>query len=163
VRGCSCIYHTACGIFRQQHDAVAGCSATCFGVPALVQQMWCGPYVQTCWWCEHCTDLCICSVQLCISSCWRMSCMQPKRCKRSYWPPAALLLQHWHASTRNRCVTFGAAGARMQTTVNNLDKAVLGTCERFEERQVCTFCNALATVTATRMLPLDPCRGSATG
>lgn len=24
----------------------------------------------------------------------------------------------------------------MQTTVNNLDKAVLGTCERFEERQV---------------------------
>ncbi|WIA31541.1 hypothetical protein OEZ86_002432 [Tetradesmus obliquus] len=29
-----------------------------------------------------------------------------------------------------------ATGARMQTTVNNLDKAVLGTCERFEERQV---------------------------
>jgi T-complex protein 1 subunit eta len=29
-----------------------------------------------------------------------------------------------------------SAGARMQTTVNNLDKAVLGTCERFEERQV---------------------------
>jgi hypothetical protein len=30
------------------------------------------------------------------------------------------------------------AGARMQTTVNNLDKAVLGTCARFEERQVGT-------------------------
>jgi T-complex protein 1 subunit eta len=28
------------------------------------------------------------------------------------------------------------AGARVQTTVNNLDKAVLGTCGRFEERQV---------------------------
>lgn len=27
-------------------------------------------------------------------------------------------------------------GARVQTTVNNLDKAVLGTCARFEERQV---------------------------
>ncbi|KAF8070892.1 CCT7 [Scenedesmus sp. PABB004] len=29
-----------------------------------------------------------------------------------------------------------ATGARMQTTVNNLDTAVLGTCARFEERQV---------------------------
>lgn len=28
------------------------------------------------------------------------------------------------------------AGARVQTTVSNLDKAVLGTCGRFEERQV---------------------------
>lgn len=31
---------------------------------------------------------------------------------------------------------YAAAGARVQTTVNNLDKAVLGGCERFEERQV---------------------------
>jgi len=29
-----------------------------------------------------------------------------------------------------------AAGARVQTTVNNLDTAVLGTCEAFEEKQV---------------------------
>lgn len=29
-----------------------------------------------------------------------------------------------------------ATGARVQTTVNNLDKAVLGTCATFEERQV---------------------------
>lgn len=29
-----------------------------------------------------------------------------------------------------------ATGARVQTTVNSLDPAVLGTCERFEERQV---------------------------
>eukprot|EP00775_Hariotina_reticulata_P013203 gene13203-13334_t len=29
-----------------------------------------------------------------------------------------------------------ATGARVQTTVNNLDTAVLGTCKRFEERQV---------------------------
>lgn len=33
-------------------------------------------------------------------------------------------------------VSFCAAGARVQTTVSNLDKAVLGTCGRFEERQV---------------------------
>ena len=29
-----------------------------------------------------------------------------------------------------------ATGARVQTTVNNLDPAVLGLCERFEEKQV---------------------------
>jgi T-complex protein 1 subunit eta len=29
-----------------------------------------------------------------------------------------------------------ATGAKAQTTVNNLDPKVLGTCERFEERQV---------------------------
>ncbi len=29
-----------------------------------------------------------------------------------------------------------ATGARMQTTVNKLDTAVLGTCAQFEERQV---------------------------
>lgn len=31
---------------------------------------------------------------------------------------------------------FKATGARVQTTVNNLDLSVLGTCERFEEKQV---------------------------
>jgi hypothetical protein len=40
------------------------------------------------------------------------------------------------AAAINACFPCAAAGARMQTTVNNLDKAVLGTCERFEERQV---------------------------
>lgn len=33
-------------------------------------------------------------------------------------------------------VSFCPAGARVQTTVSNLDRAVLGTCGRFEERQV---------------------------
>jgi hypothetical protein len=32
---------------------------------------------------------------------------------------------------------FKATGARVQTTVNNLDPAVLGTCAEFEEKQVC--------------------------
>lgn len=30
-----------------------------------------------------------------------------------------------------------ATGALVQTTVNNLDPKVLGTCTKFEERQVC--------------------------
>ncbi len=37
------------------------------------------------------------------------------------------------------CNTFAglhATGARVQTTVNNLDVKVLGTCARFEEKQV---------------------------
>lgn len=29
-----------------------------------------------------------------------------------------------------------ATGAKVQTTVNNLDVKALGTCEKFEERQV---------------------------
>jgi hypothetical protein len=50
---------------------------------------------------------------------------------------ASAVGEHTGSTATLACVlTTAAAGARMQTTVNNLDKAVLGTCERFEERQV---------------------------
>jgi hypothetical protein len=58
-------------------------------------------------WCSRCGAVRMCKraggasiartyapVQLCISSCWRKSCMQPKCYRRAYWLPAALLLQH---------------------------------------------------------------------
>ena len=32
-----------------------------------------------------------------------------------------------------------ATGAAVQTTVNELNPAVLGTCEKFEEVQVCAY------------------------
>lgn len=43
-------------------------------------------------------------------------------------------------------------GARVQTTVNNLDKAVLGTCERFEERQVCYVVRYTVQMTSGALL-----------
>lgn len=43
------------------------------------------------------------------------------------------------------------AGARVQTTVNNLDTAVLGSCKRFEERQVCLLLSNLQAPHASRV------------